>query len=448
MGTTAAPSPAASRTRIPVACGVDIGSTNVKVLAIDADGSVVGRVSRATPRDPADLSINGLALFETVENMLQELCSDHLLICAASVVGVGEDGFLVDRRIQPLNPALAWFDPRRRGIFEELAGRLDPEILDVRLDPARTLVGWAWAASQAPDAQAHRWLSIADFILARWTRRPFISDTLASRTAAWTADSRTWAADRVLATLGDIAVVPEVLAVGTVVGPLSSERLRNSGILASDAVAVAGGHDHPIGGWVVDRVQSGAVLDSMGTAEVVVAQSHQAVTVRPDEVDIAPGILSNGSTLLRVEELARNVAWASQNPQVSRAIRDIISGDASPTADLDEDMFRPGSQGGGQPAYLKGAPSSPLGRASSVLGALARNGRNAVDAVREHMPADARVRMAGGWGRSAGWVEIKSRINGYESLPIHEPEVTAVGAALLAALARGWDPDPARVLGE
>ena len=32
--------------------------------------------------------------------------------------------------------------------------------------------------------------------------------------------------------------------------------------------------------------------------------------------------------------------------------------------------------------------------------------------------------------------------------PIAEPGVTAVGAALLAASARGWGPDPATALGE
>ena len=44
--------------RIPVAVGVDVGSTNVKVVAMDADGTVVARASRATPRDAAHLCID------------------------------------------------------------------------------------------------------------------------------------------------------------------------------------------------------------------------------------------------------------------------------------------------------------------------------------------------------------------------------------------------------
>ena len=52
-----------------------------------------------------------------------------------------------------------------------------------------------------------------------------------------------------------------------------------------------------------------------------------------------------------------------------------------------------------------------------------------------------------GWVRSPGWIEIKSAVHGLRAAPILEPEVTAVGAALLAATARGWRPDAVVSLG-
>ena len=82
-----------------------------------------------------------------------------------------------------------------------------------------------------------------------------------------------------------------------------------------------------------------------------------------------------------------------------------------------------------------------------MLGALAHVGRDAVDAVRAGMAGSSEVRLAGGWARSPGWVEIKSSVNGYRTPAITEPEVTAVGAALLAARARGWQIDPATAFG-
>ncbi|NKF33363.1 hypothetical protein HER21_43850, partial [Pseudomonas sp. BGM005] len=58
----------------------------------------------------------------------------------------------------------------------------------------------------------------------------------------------------------------------------------------SGAIVVAGGHDHPIGGWAADQLSPGAVLDSMGTAEVVVAQSREGRIDRRNHVEVAPGI--------------------------------------------------------------------------------------------------------------------------------------------------------------
>ncbi|MEE1798954.1 FGGY-family carbohydrate kinase [Streptomyces sp. JV176] len=55
--------------------------------------------------------------------------------------------------------------------------------------------------------------------------------------------------------------------------------------------------------------------------------------------------------------------------------------------------------------------------------------------------SDAPVFTAGGWARSRGWIEIKQTVTGRTARVIAEPEVTAVGSALLAAHALGRQPD-------
>lgn len=432
--------------RVPVACGVDIGSTNAKVVALDQHGNVVARASRRTPRDVEELSIDATALLAIVEDMVREVCAGGYEVHAICAAGVGEDGLLVDAQLRPLTSALAWFDPRRQGVFRSLRPELhDDESFDAETDPVRTIVGWRWAmAQQQLPRAAFSWVALADLPGVIWAGRTFLSDTLASRTAAWRSRDRQWAADRVELTLGSTGTLPPVVATGDVVGELRSEGLRLAGVLAADAITVAGGHDHPIGGWGVDQMAPGAVLDSMGTAEVVVAQSPVAGKRRHDFVDVAPGIRSAGTTLLRVEELARNVDWASQDPEVGASIRALLAGRRRPVELFEAGYFVPGHRGGGRPAYSVDAPHDPLARASAVLGALALAGRDAIDAVRQDMPEQTEVRLAGGWVGSPGWVEIKSAVNGYQTAPILEPEVTAVGAALLAARARGWDPSPER----
>ncbi|ROQ52621.1 xylulokinase [Rathayibacter sp. PhB152] len=440
--------PVRSTGRTAVACGVDIGSTNIKIVAMDADGHVVARASRPTPRGARTPSIDAAALFRSIEQMIVALCAETLEVHAICAAGVGEDGVLVDSALAPLTEALAWFDPRRQSVFRSLRPRLHADdTFDAETDPVRTLVGWRWARAQPSGGDAAHWIALADYAGVVWSGRPYLSDTLASRTAAWRSRDRTWASDRVDLTLGSADLLPVVVRTGDVVGDLRSPLLRDSGALARDAIVVAGGHDHPIGGWGVDQIAPGAVLDSMGTAEVVVIQSPRKGAKRHDYVDVAPGIRSTGTTLLRVEELARNVAWASQDPAVAAQIHAILTDELRPLAVLDSGYFVPGRRGGGRPSYSLDAPRDPRARASAVLGALALAGRDAVDAVRKDASEPTEVRLAGGWVHSPGWVRIKTDVNGYSTTPVYEPEVTAVAAALLGAHARGWTPNPSIVFG-
>jgi sugar (pentulose or hexulose) kinase len=438
---------ATSTGRVGVVLGIDIGSTNLKVAALNDEGSMVACSRRPTTRGEGSPCVDAAGLFDLLEEMILEACANRFAITALCVAGVGEDGVLVDETMTPLAPALAWFDPRRVALFDELAATLPPASdIGVATDPTRTLVGWAFARRQPEATHAHHWLALTDFAASRWSGRPFLSDTLAARTAAWRITDRTWIHDRVEATLGAVDLLPDVVATGHVVGPLRSTRLHAAGVIAPDAVVVAGGHDHPIGGWGVDLLHPGAILDSMGTAEVVVAQSPSRHIVRRDHVDLAPGIRNDGTTLLRVDELARNIEWASRDTEVGATLRRLISGAQRPNDYLFSKIFLPGAAGGGTPRYADDAPTDPLSRASAVLGALAALGGESVRAVAALTTPAAPVYAAGGWARSRGWVEAKEAVTGTVVNTIAQPEVTAVGAALLAATATGFKINPTAAL--
>lgn len=438
----------ARTSRTLVVCGVDVGTTNTKVVAVDEEGSVVARGSRPTPRDAADLSIDADALVDAIEDMIVELCSSRFVVTAVATAGVGEDGVLVDRRTRPLGRAMAWFDPRRERIYQDLLPQLEPlEGLPVDTEASRTIFGWRWAVEQEGAGAASAWVALADYPSARWTARTFMSDTLAARTAAWAPAHRAWIGSRVDVTLGDRRLLPEVLHSGEPVGPWRSTRLAEAGVLRPDSVVVAGGHDHPIGGWGVDRMHPGAVLDSMGTAEVVVAQSPQPLLARTQHVDVAPGIRQPGTTLLCVQELAHNMDWAARDPEVGRALREIVAGTVEPDAALISGTFVPGVASGDRPRYASTAPTGPLSRASAVAGALAAMGERAIAEVVTRVGPDPRVFAGGGWSRAAGWIRLKEAVTGRTVTVIPEPEVTAVGAALLAAEAIGWAPSAELALG-
>lgn len=420
------------------------------MVALQPSGEVVARETRPTPRGSTDTNVSVPHLLAAIENMIVTVCGDRFRLHAVSVAGIGEDSVLVDADFTLLTTALAWFDPRRTSIYQGVVDQLAPSMRTCTSDaPAHTLVGWRWATDQRLVAPSRSWLALTDCPSAIWSGTPYMSDTLAARTAAWDCRSRSWIEPRVAFSLGSTSLLPAVLRAGSTVGGFRPGSLTETGVIAPDAVIVAGGHDHPIGGWSVHSLDSGSILDSMGTAEVVVvAQSSDASITRSDNIDIAAGIVSEGTTVSSVAELSRNIEWASRDGDVGKHLAAIIAGDLEPDKYLfDDSAFRPGGRGGGEPRYADHAPSSSLSRASAVAGALARRGEQTLTFVANRSAGRPHVYAAGGWSGSPGWVRAKEAGTGRTVTVVPEPQVTATAAALLAAKAIGWQPSPSVALG-
>ncbi len=265
----------------------------------------------------------------------------------------------------------------------------------IALDPARTVAAWAWLRQHRPDAlTAGGWLGITDYPLVAWTGIRFITDNLASRSAAWSPWTREWLPSRIAPTLGDAGRLPPVLRAGSIVGPIAVPGLRD--VLTSNAVAVSAGHDHPVGGRVVDQVATGAVLDSMGTAEVVVCQVRRMPSSKPADIDVSPGITQPGATLLGVHELTRNLAWIKESrPVLAPYIDELLM---TPTRrPMEEgDVFTVGRQGGESPGWHPGSwQLPPKAMAFAALMACARASAPTIERLM-HLGGGSRVMAAGG----------------------------------------------------
>src|ERR1700712_3128823 len=100
-------------TRTSTVCGVDIGSTNTKVVLLDQQGGVVAVERRPTPRDPRTNDVLPRELLTAVEQLMLTAAGTRWQVAAVASAGVGEDGVLIDHEGAALTPAISWFDPRR-----------------------------------------------------------------------------------------------------------------------------------------------------------------------------------------------------------------------------------------------------------------------------------------------------------------------------------------------
>ena len=285
------------------------------------------------------------------------------MIAAVCVAGVGEDGVLVAADGHAIKEALAWFDPRRTDAYDQLPAAVRMaavrSVTGVQLDPSRTLVGWSWFKSSGqPECTA--WMALTDYPASRWTGRSFMSDTLASRTAAWNPRTGAWLQDVVTATLGDPNLLGPVLPAGEILGPLTSAALNNEKVLAPGAMVVVGGHDHPIAASLVERMRPGAVLDSMGTAEVVVRSATElgaALTEVDASVSVSAGLGGRRATLLAVAELARNISWAMRSGETIKQAMDGLLRGTIALADISnpQELFVQSDPAGHSPAWTPAA---------------------------------------------------------------------------------------------
>ncbi|WP_424950605.1 gluconokinase [Deinococcus sp.] len=262
-----------------VVIGLDLGTTSVKALALNAGGEVLARSGggyalRSGP-DAADGGDFGAATQDAAEVLdaaltaLQDLAAQLVSVPVLAIVPsaamhslvlVGQDG-------EVLAPALTWADTRPAETLSGLRAVLDAAEsyarsgcpLQAPYHPARL---W-WLAQTQPEvfARVARFVSLTDLLLYRLTGQWATSVGLASTTGLWNLHTATWDA-QTLGVLGiSEAQLPAVHDARAVVGTVQTGPLKGAPVLAGStdgALANLGAGAGP-GETVVTVGTSGAV---------------------------------------------------------------------------------------------------------------------------------------------------------------------------------------------
>jgi xylulokinase len=204
----------------------------------------------------------------------------------------------------------------------------------VDLDYSRTAAKWAWLRSARPERldQAASWIALTDYPAVHWTGRPFMSQSLAARTACYDIVGGRWL-ERLLAASG-APPLPPVLAGGTIVGHVTSPALAAAGVVDARTLVVTGGHDHPMAALAIRRVQPEAIIDSMGTAELLYGEMTESQpTPRNPYFAYSRPILGPGIACLGVLELSRILEPLLAEEDDSRtSLADVMRGEDVPGA--------------------------------------------------------------------------------------------------------------------
>jgi xylulokinase len=263
--------------------GIDLGTSGVKVVLLDRQGSVRATASAALSvsqpqplwreQDPADW-------WSATQQALQELLAQARQegITPAAIEGIGLSGQMhgatvVDAQCQPLRPAILWNDGRASAECAELEARVPAAraITGNLVMPGFTAPKLLWLARHEPElfARIDRVLLPKDWL--RWQLcGSLATDRSDASGTAWLDVARGDWSDELLAACGlSRQHMPRLHDGSEITGRLRPELARRWGL--SEIPVVAGAGDNAAGAIGVGVVHPGQAMLSLGTSGVCFA---------------------------------------------------------------------------------------------------------------------------------------------------------------------------------
>jgi xylulokinase len=455
---------------VRVSIGIDLGSSRVKLLALDEDGSSLGvtMASYATEsRKPGYAEQNPERWWDALRLAMSEMLSRPNLR-GADVAGLGLTGQMhsavfLDEAGAPVRPALMWSDARADAETIEIEKRIPRAELVARTGNRSNVSFTApkimWVSEHEPDVFARtRWIvQPKDALRFRLTGEVASDVSDASATLLFDLKARHWAAD-VCDKLGiDPQLLPPVSESESVAGALREDAARSLGLPAGIAVAV-GGADAPAAGLGLGlaRVEDagGTVLISLGTGGQVLApvseprvdpegRLHGLCHVVPGRWCVMAAILSAAASLDWVVRMLR--------PDDVNGSRELLAAAAKVPAGSDGLIFLPYLRGERTPHFDPAARGAMIGLrvghgpaelTRAVLEGVAFALSEGLDLMRG-IGVEATAGVVAGGGVNRLWQQIVADVL---NLPVAlgaTEHGSARGAALLGAVAAGVIPSTA-----
>lgn len=255
--------------------GIDIGTTNTKVLLYDSSAAtVLAKVSAVTPIVESSewgKVRNAEELFSLVNLLILELSKNIDLsdVAGLSVSSVGEEIVLVDASGQVVCPIVPWFDPRswdeQTRFIEEFGMNLFHGI-----NPGSwySLFKLLWLKKNHPRAieETTIFTDVGSFILGRLSGSYVMDWSHASRTGAFDLELKAWSRDIIQASGLPTDIFPALVPPGTKIGVIEQELGDKLG-LPPKVIVCSGGHDHFCAAYAGGVRNAGDALVSAGTSE-------------------------------------------------------------------------------------------------------------------------------------------------------------------------------------
>jgi xylulokinase len=455
---------------VRVSVGIDLGSSRVKLLALDESGECLGvtMASYSTEsRRPGYAEQNPDRWWDALRLGMSELLARPALrgaeVTALGLTGQMHGAVFLDEAGAPLRHALMWSDGRAEAETIEIEERI-PRAELVALTGNRSNVSFTapkimWVARNEPEIFARTRFIVQpkDALRARLTGAVAGDVSDASATLLFDLKARTWS-EKICRDLGiDMALLPPLFESETSAGTLREDAARALGLPVGIEVAI-GGADAPAAalglGLAHEGDADGAVLISLGTGGQVLAPSstpkvdpegrlHGLCHVVPDQWCVMAAILSAAASLDWAVRLLR--------PDDPNGSRELLAAAAKVPAGSDGLLFLPYLRGERTPHFDPAARGALIGMRIShgpaevtraVLEGVAFALAEGMDLMRG-LGVEPRAGVVAGGGVNRLWQQIIADVLNMPVTLGATEHASARGAAVLGAVAAGMIPSTA-----
>jgi xylulokinase len=440
--------------------GIDVGTSSLKALVLDVDGSVMGTASAAYPLttpQPGWVEADPEAWWQAAAIAVPEAAGSH----ADDIAAIGLSGqmhgvVLSDDAGRALRPAVIWADSRARRQLEAyhaLGGELRSKLANpIATGMAGPTLLWLRDNERPHYRQAHWALQPKDWLRLRLMHEAATEPSDASATLLYDMTTEYWATD----VLDELDLRLDFLA------PIR-ESAEICGVLTASAAAILGVRPNlPVVGGAADTAAAaiaggllnpGPVQLSIGSGAQVIAprdrlavdrtwRTHLYRAAAPDRWYAMAAMQNAGIAL----EWVRTTLGASWDDVYAEAFAvppgaeglvflPYLTGERTP-------HFDPRAKGGWVGLRLSHSRGHLLRAALEGVAFAVRQGLEALLAT--GVPA-TELRLAGGGSLDPRWRQLLADVLEQPLLATGTAAASALGAALLAGVGFGAWPDAQRV---
>ena len=261
--------------------GIDAGTTGLKVVLADPDGTILAQASQEYPTAyphpnwaQQDPEAWWRAACDVIPRVLAAAAADPRTIAGIGVSGQAPGVVPVDRDGAPLHPALIWLDRRAEPQCTWLREQVGEEAITrtngARIDPYYLAPKWLWLKAHEPDVyrRTHAVLQVNGFLIHRLTGR-FSMDVSNGPLTLFFDSPNLCYSEPLAGRMGlDLAKMPAVAACSEVVGEVTAEAAAATGLAAGTPV-VAGMCDGTAAALEAGLTEVGDAVEMTGQSTVV-----------------------------------------------------------------------------------------------------------------------------------------------------------------------------------